>query len=52
MTQPVVLAVCLSAHSRESMTFYNALKTFTFRSTGDIHICGVCKHIAHREGVA
>jgi len=29
----VMLAMGLSAHAMESMTFYNALKTFSFRST-------------------
>ena len=51
MTQPVVLAVGLASDSTESVALYHALKTFTFRSTGDIYIGGVSEYIAYRKGV-
>ena len=47
-----MLAMSLSAHSGETMTFHNSLKTFTFGSTDNIHINGVGENIAYRKDVA
>ena len=53
MTKTVVLTVGLTAYSGETVTFNNALESFTFRSTDNIHKCHVlCEDVSNGEGVA
>ena len=48
-----MLAVGLTTDAGESMAFNNALKTFTLRSTDNIHILGILgENVGYREGVA
>ena len=53
MTETVVLTVSLSAYSLETVTFYNALETFTFRSTDYVNeINAILKDVLDCDYVA
>ncbi len=52
MTESVVLTVGLPADTAESVAFYNTLKTFTFGSTDNIHICRIRENVGYGQGVA
>ena len=51
MTQTVVLTMGLAAYTCESVTLYNALKTFTFGYSDNIYERNVLKNVRKRNGV-
>ena len=53
VTKAVVLTVSLAAYTGETVTFNNALESFTFRSTDNIYECHVlCEDVGNGESVA
>ncbi len=52
MTESVVLAVCLAAHSRKAVTLHDSLESFTLGSTDDIHISSVRENICYSKDIA
>ncbi len=51
MTETVVLTVGHTTYTGESVTFYNALETLTFRSTHHIDELDVREDVCHGEGI-